>query len=45
MKEIQNRQKPIVRAKDRKPRKVVNFRKMNRELLKNWIEKVKKIQQ
>jgi hypothetical protein len=45
MKGIQNRQKPLVKAKDRKPREVVNFRKMNRELLKNWIEKVKKIQQ
>jgi hypothetical protein len=45
MKGIQNRQKPVVKAKDRKPREVVNFRKTNRASVKKWPAKVKKAQQ
>jgi hypothetical protein len=44
MKGIQNRQKPVVEPKDRKPREVVDFRKMNRASMKKWPAKVKKAQ-
>ncbi|MGA9363156.1 MAG: hypothetical protein WBW16_02190 [Bacteroidota bacterium] len=44
MKGIQNRQKPVVEPKDRKPREPVNFRKANQALAKKWRAKAKKAQ-
>jgi hypothetical protein len=44
MKGIQNRQKPVVEPKDRKPKESVNFRKVNLAVARKRRAKVKKAQ-
>jgi hypothetical protein len=44
MKQIQNRQKPVVQPRDRKPAEVIDLRKMNRALKRKWPTKVRKSQ-
>jgi hypothetical protein len=42
MKQIRNRQKPVVQPKDGRPREVMNLRKMNRASKKKWSTEVRK---
>jgi hypothetical protein len=43
MKQIRNRQKPVVQPRNERPREVINLRKVNRASKKKWFKEARRI--